>query len=214
MGGGVGGGWGGVGGGGGGRWGWGGRWGGVVGGLPPLPTHPPLRFTREQTRVEYIRRCRLIITFLTITASSEPGIPRLLHRYINTVTGMWDRSAEDRIRYIAVGQKYFSAIFHCYKIVTHNVKDGIEIETHDVQDSIDIVDTIFDMMCYKVDTVLNMMCYVLAIMDCNVDTKLDILNCRGTFRYNLAKRPTAPPCNHQFDSSLCTGQLLRKTRQT
>ena len=26
--------------------------------LPP-PTHPPLRFTREQTRVEYIRRCRL-----------------------------------------------------------------------------------------------------------------------------------------------------------
>ena len=34
-----------------------GRWGG----LPPLPTHPPLRFTREQTRVEYIRRCRLKI---------------------------------------------------------------------------------------------------------------------------------------------------------
>ena len=30
-----------------------------VGGLPPLPTHPPLRFTREQTRVEYIRHCRL-----------------------------------------------------------------------------------------------------------------------------------------------------------
>ena len=25
-------------------------------------THPPLRFTREQTRVEYIRRCRLINT--------------------------------------------------------------------------------------------------------------------------------------------------------
>ena len=50
-------------GGGGGRWvgGGGGRWvGGGVGGLPPLPTHPPLRFTREQTRVEYIRHCRLI----------------------------------------------------------------------------------------------------------------------------------------------------------
>ena len=46
-------------GGGGGRWvGGGGRWVGG-GGLPPLPTHPPLRFTREQTRVEYIRRCRL-----------------------------------------------------------------------------------------------------------------------------------------------------------
>ena len=44
---------------GGGRWvGGGGRWVGG-GGLPPLPTHPPLRFTREQTRVEYIRRCRL-----------------------------------------------------------------------------------------------------------------------------------------------------------
>ena len=52
--------------------GWGGRWvggggvggwgvgGGRWGGLPPLPTHPPLRFTREQTRVEYIRRCRLM----------------------------------------------------------------------------------------------------------------------------------------------------------
>ena len=47
--------------------GWGGGWGGSRwvggvggwGGLPPLPTHPPLRFTREQTRVEYIRRCRL-----------------------------------------------------------------------------------------------------------------------------------------------------------
>ena len=46
-----------VGGGGGVKGGWG---GGGVGGLPPLPTHPPLRFTREQTRVEYIRRCRLI----------------------------------------------------------------------------------------------------------------------------------------------------------
>ena len=31
-----------------------------MGGVTPLPTHPPLRFTREQTRVEYIRRCRLI----------------------------------------------------------------------------------------------------------------------------------------------------------
>ena len=28
---------------------------------PPPPTHPPLRFTREQTRVEYIRRCRLMM---------------------------------------------------------------------------------------------------------------------------------------------------------
>ena len=27
---------------------------------PTPPTHPPLRFTREQTQVEYIRRCRLI----------------------------------------------------------------------------------------------------------------------------------------------------------
>ena len=58
----------------GGGWGWGGRWVGVGGGrwvggggggrwvgggVTPLPTHPPLRFTREQTRVEYIRRCRL-----------------------------------------------------------------------------------------------------------------------------------------------------------
>ena len=67
------GGWGGRWGGGGGRWG--GRWGvgGVGGGVgvgvggggyPPLPTHPSLRFTREQTRVEYIRRCRLIRTEL------------------------------------------------------------------------------------------------------------------------------------------------------
>ena len=39
----------------------GGGVGGVGGGWPPLPTHPPLRFTREQTRVEYIRRCRLIM---------------------------------------------------------------------------------------------------------------------------------------------------------
>ena len=46
-----------VGGGGGVKGGWGGGGGG--GGLPPLPTHPPLRFTREQTRVEYIRCCRL-----------------------------------------------------------------------------------------------------------------------------------------------------------
>ena len=38
----------------------GGRWVGG-GGYPPLPTHPPLRFTREQTRVEYIRRCRLMM---------------------------------------------------------------------------------------------------------------------------------------------------------
>ena len=53
-----------VGGGGGGRCvgGGGGRWVGGGGGLPPLPTHPPLRFTREQTRVEYIRRCRLTST--------------------------------------------------------------------------------------------------------------------------------------------------------
>ena len=40
-----------------GRWGVGGQAGGR---WPPLPTHPPLRFTREQTWVEYIRRCRLI----------------------------------------------------------------------------------------------------------------------------------------------------------
>ena len=43
----------------------GGGWGGGGGGVgypPPLPTHPPLRFTREQTRVEYIRHCRLKIT--------------------------------------------------------------------------------------------------------------------------------------------------------
>ena len=55
--------WGGwVGGGGKGWVGGGGGWvGGGWGGLPPLPTHPPLRFTREQTRVEYIRRCRLKI---------------------------------------------------------------------------------------------------------------------------------------------------------
>ena len=55
----------GVGGWGGGGKGWvggGGGWG-VGGGVgyPPLTTHPPLRFTREQTRVEYIRRCRLNI---------------------------------------------------------------------------------------------------------------------------------------------------------
>ena len=43
-----------------GGWGWVGGWAG--GGYPPLPTHPPLRFTREQTRVEYIRRCRLMNT--------------------------------------------------------------------------------------------------------------------------------------------------------
>ena len=43
-----------------GGWGVGGGGGGGVG-YPPLPTHPPLRFTREQTRVEYIRRCRLKI---------------------------------------------------------------------------------------------------------------------------------------------------------
>ena len=61
------GGWGGMWGGwGGGGKGWVGGGGGVKGGVgvggvgyPPLPTHPPLRFTREQTRVEYIRRCRL-----------------------------------------------------------------------------------------------------------------------------------------------------------
>ena len=49
--------------------GWGGVGGGVGGGgvgYPPSPpTHPPLRFTREQTRVEYIRRCRLKIAFST-----------------------------------------------------------------------------------------------------------------------------------------------------
>ena len=57
-----------VGGGGGVKGGWGGGWGGWGWGgwVTPLPTHPPLRFTREQTRVEYIRRCRLI----TITHSS------------------------------------------------------------------------------------------------------------------------------------------------
>ena len=44
-----------------GGWGVGGWVGGGV--LPPLPTHPPLRFTREQTRVEYIRRCRLMTTY-------------------------------------------------------------------------------------------------------------------------------------------------------
>ena len=56
--------------------GWGGRWGGGGvgrgfggvggggGGYPPLPTHPPLRFTREQTRVEYIRHCRLTNKFV------------------------------------------------------------------------------------------------------------------------------------------------------
>ena len=57
------------------KWGWGvgrqgwggGGWGGRRGGgWPPLPTHPPLRFTREQTRVEYIRRCRLTMEFAII----------------------------------------------------------------------------------------------------------------------------------------------------
>ena len=58
-----------VGGGGGGKgWVGGGGWvGGWGGGLPPLPTHPPLRFTREQTRVEYIRRCRLTIHIINVT---------------------------------------------------------------------------------------------------------------------------------------------------
>ena len=57
---------GGVGGGWGGWCGWG--WGG---GLPPLPTHPPLRFTREQTRVEYIRRCRLKNSIGVLTMSRD-----------------------------------------------------------------------------------------------------------------------------------------------
>ena len=64
----------GVGGWGGGGKGWVGGGGGIKGGwgvgggvgYPPLPTHPPLRFTREQTRVEYIRRCRLIIKLVII----------------------------------------------------------------------------------------------------------------------------------------------------
>ena len=64
-----------------GRWvggvgGWGGRWVGGVGGwggYPPLPTHPPLRFTREQTRVEYIRRCRLMKLMLYFTSQLAPS---------------------------------------------------------------------------------------------------------------------------------------------
>ena len=54
-----------------------GGWVGGVGGwggLPPLPTHPPLRFTREQTRVEYIRRCRLIIAQHTVIYQTKVSL--------------------------------------------------------------------------------------------------------------------------------------------
>ena len=74
-----------VGGWGGGRWGGGGggRWGGVGGvgggGLPPLPTHPPLRFTREQTRVEYIRRCRLMNNIISPILPCSVHILVLFH---------------------------------------------------------------------------------------------------------------------------------------
>ena len=61
-----------VGGGGGGK-GWVGGVGVGRGGLPPLPTHLPLRFTREQTRVEYIRRCRLIKSFLAQLSARGSG---------------------------------------------------------------------------------------------------------------------------------------------
>ena len=109
-------------GGGGGRWGWVGGGGGGVGGwgwgggLPPLPTHPPLRFTREQTRVEYIRRCRLTNKHNKIQYSLEGEcencwlVVRIIKDFFLVVYNqLWPSVLLDKI---------FSFTCHCLYIVS------------------------------------------------------------------------------------------------